>query len=75
MKVFILGGVTVAKGVPQFEEEAKLLGSSMSALAAELVSQRYEVVLCSPFPDSADFHVFQGIATASKTSLLALIKY
>ncbi len=68
MKVFIIGGVTVKRGRVEFEGEVQVLSESMEALGAELVSRGHEVVVCSPFPDSADFHVLKGIAATSKDS-------
>jgi hypothetical protein len=68
MKVFIIGGVTVKRETPGFDDEVHVLKKSMEALGAELVSHGHEVVVCSPFPDSADFHVLHGIAASSKDS-------
>ena len=68
MRVFIIGGVTVKRGIPGFDDEIHVLKESMEALGAELVSHGHEVVACSPFPDSADFHVLHGIAATAKDS-------
>lgn len=68
MKVFIIGGVTVKRDDPKFDNEVQILKKSMEVLGAELISHGHEVVVCSPFPDSADFHVLHGIAAKSKDS-------
>ena len=68
MRIFIIGGVTVKRGIPGFDDEVHVLKESMEALGAELVSHGHEVVACSPFPDSADFHVLHGIAATAKDS-------
>jgi hypothetical protein len=72
MKIFIIGGVTVKRGVSGFDDEVQVLKKSMEPLGAELVSHGHEVVVCSPFPDSADFHVLHGIAASSKDSHLTV---
>lgn len=68
MKIFIIGGTTVTSGSTGFEEELNVLKDSMEILGRELVTRGHEPVVCSPFPDSADFHVLKGIAAASKCS-------
>lgn len=68
MKVFIVGGVTVKKDNPKYDDEVQILKKSMETLGIELVSHGHEVVVCSPFPDSSDFHVLHGIAAKSKDS-------
>lgn len=68
MKVFIVGGVTVKEDDPKFNEEVQILKEPMAVLGAQLVSHGHEVVVCSPFSDSADFHVLHGIAAKSKDS-------
>ncbi len=68
MKVFIIGGTTIKRGIPGYEGEVQVLKKSMEALGVELVSHGHEVVVCSPFPDSADFHILHGITTRSKDS-------
>ena len=68
MRVFIIGGVTVKRETPGFDDEVHVLKKSMEVLGAELVSQGHEVVVCSPFPDSADFYVLHGIAAIAKDS-------
>lgn len=67
MKVFIVGGVT-SKNEKLGIEEVHVLKQSMETLGAELVSQGHEIIVCSPFPDSADYYVLQGIAAILKGS-------
>ncbi len=40
----------------------------MTALGAECVQLGHEIVICSPFPDSADSHLLKGVAGISKDS-------
>jgi hypothetical protein len=68
MKVFIIGGVTVKRGTSEFDDEVVVLKETMGILGAELVSHGHEPVVCSPFPDSADFYLLQGIAASSTSS-------
>lgn len=68
MKIFIIGGVTLNIRGPEFDSEIQVLKESMEVLGAELVNHGHEVVVCSPFPDSADFHILHGIASQSKAS-------
>ncbi|MDF1738663.1 MAG: toll/interleukin-1 receptor domain-containing protein [Verrucomicrobiales bacterium] len=62
MKIFIIGGVTTKSDSPKFNSEMELLRTSMRSLGAELVAHGHEIVVCSPFPDSADYHVLKGVA-------------
>jgi len=62
MKVLIVGGTTVKRGGQGFDGEVEVLKSTMEALGVELAKRDHEVVVCSPFPDTADFHVLHGVA-------------
>ena len=75
MRVFIIGGVTVKREIPGFDDEVHVLKKTMEALGAELVSHSHEVVVCSPFPDSADFYVLHGIAAMAKDSHPKILIY
>lgn len=66
MKIFVIGGVTVKKGAPGFDDEIGRLRTPMEALGAGLALQGHEVVVCSPFGDSADFYILHGISAKSK---------
>lgn len=68
MKVFVVGGVTVKRGITGFDDEVHVLKKSMEALGVELGLHGHEAVVCSPFPDSADFHLLHGLAASSKDS-------
>lgn len=62
MKIFVIGGVTTKRENPKFEPEIELLRETMKTLGIELVAHGHEIVVCSPFPDSADYHILKGIA-------------
>lgn len=65
MKVFVIGGVTVKRDAEEFDAEVEVLKKSMGILGRKLVELGHEVVVCSPFPDSADHHLLQGVNAAS----------
>lgn len=62
MKVYVIGGTTVRMGSPGFADEIQVLEGTMGALGRELCFQGHEAVVCSPFPDSADYHLLHAIA-------------
>lgn len=75
MKIFVIGGVTTKNGTPEFGVEIGILEETMFALGSELVRLGHEIVVCSPFPDSADFHLLRGVAKSAKDSIPISIHY
>ncbi len=65
MKVFIIGGLVSSNDleapskITSFQRSCQEIGSILSATG-------HEIILCSPFDDSADVHVVRGIAAANK---------
>lgn len=66
MRVFIIGGASSKSGTAEFDNEVRVLKNSMPVLGGELASRGHEIVVCSPFPDSADFYLLQGIAATAQ---------
>lgn len=62
MKIFIIGGATTKRDDPKFDSEIELLRNTMKSLGSELVAHGHEIVVCSPFSDSADHHLLKGVA-------------
>jgi len=62
MKIFIVGGVSVKDSEDGFDTQIQVLQKSMNQLGAELARLGHEIVVCSPFEDSADFYVLEGIS-------------
>jgi TIR domain len=69
MKVFVIGGVTNRRGTPEFDSEISILKSSSHILGKELAARGHELVLCSPFSDSADYYAAIGSADGQKSTL------
>lgn len=65
MKVFIIGGLVSTKDleapskIASFQKSCQEIGGALSAAG-------HEIILCSPFDDSADVHVLRGITAANK---------
>lgn len=73
MKVLVIGGVTGTeqRRFSNSSEELLLLGKTMRVLGALIAGCWHEIVVCSPFSDSADYHILQGIAEFVKESTAA----
>jgi TIR domain len=69
MKVFVIGGATSKRGTPEFDSEISILQSSSHILGKELAALGHELVLCSPFSDSADYYAAIGSADGQKSTL------
>jgi len=69
MKILVIGGVTGAG--KDSGEEARVLKKTMLRLGALIASRGDEIVVCSPFSDSADYYILQGIAEFAKESTTA----
>lgn len=61
MKIFVIGGLP--SGRPESSpEDHKALVRTCHALGKELARAGHEILLCSPFEESADVHVLRGVA-------------
>jgi hypothetical protein len=65
MKIFIIGGVSVLESEVGFPQNRELLGRTMKALGRDLVKRGHDLVLCSPFENSADRDAASGAADAA----------
>ena len=61
MKVFITGGVTLSSKNIDSDKQIESLKVSMKSLGEELVARGHEIVICSPFPDSADYYLILSL--------------
>jgi hypothetical protein len=62
MKVFVIGGTTVPRDSDKYPQELKVLEQSMSRLGKSLVGAGHELLVCSPYPGSADLEAVRGAA-------------
>jgi hypothetical protein len=62
MKVFMVGGVSVGTSDAKYDEQLRILQKSMERIAKDLVAAGHELLVCSPFPGSADLAAVIGIA-------------
>jgi hypothetical protein len=62
MKVFVIGGVGVERTSPEYDHGLQRLSQASKKIGQSLVSSGHELVVCSPFEDSADFHLLMGAA-------------
>ncbi len=65
MKIFLIGSVGVGKEDPTFSTHSQILSESMSRLGKDLALANHDLLVCSPFPDSADVHAARGALEAS----------
>ncbi len=63
MKIFIIGGTTVdsEQQAKEFNDEIKVLQDTMPILGQELIKKGHDILVCSPFENSADFAIVNGI--------------
>jgi hypothetical protein len=67
MKVFVIGGVVLPDSDVGYEAQKQLVDRTMQRLGADIVRTGHELVVCSPFPGSADVSAVRGAVAASKT--------
>jgi hypothetical protein len=60
MKVMVIGGVAVEKAIPEYASELERLSEASRQIGQSLIHGGHQLVVCSPFPDSADFHALKG---------------
>lgn len=61
MKIFVIGGLPSDRLESSSEDQAALARACFT-LGKELARAGHEILLCSPFDDSADVHVLRGVA-------------
>src|ERR1700753_4024097 len=66
MKVFVIGGTTVSPLNDKYPQELKVLEKSMSQLGKRLVGAGHELLVCSPYPGSADLEAVRGAAQSTR---------
>lgn len=64
MKIFVIGGVAVPPGHEPYEEQSRLLVSSMERVGTDLMTMGHDLVACSPFEGSADLAAVCGAKSA-----------
>ena len=64
MKLFVIGGPCITKQEPQFPDQLKLLRRSMRRLGRDVIQANHDLLVCSPFADSADVEAVRGAAEA-----------
>jgi nucleoside phosphorylase len=67
-KVFVIGGETGESGTPEYELDE--LRQSCRTIGRELAKARIELIVCSPFADSADYHAASGYADMSNGGVI-----
>jgi hypothetical protein len=63
MKFFVIGGLTRAAGRNTEAEEQSQLATACALLGAAVASPENTILVCSPFPDSADVAVLKGVSS------------
>lgn len=61
MRIFVIGGLPSDR-LSSSSEDQKTLARTCHALGKELARTGHEILLCSPFEESADIHVLRGAA-------------
>src|SRR2546430_15656346 len=64
MKVFVIGGVTVLESHLQYQEEVEIVERVMRRFGSDLIQAGHDLLVCSPYPASADLEVIRGAADA-----------
>src|SRR4051812_46942509 len=62
MKVFVIRGAPSVSPSDTASQQS-VLSTSMERLGRELAASGHEILVCSPFPDSADLAVVRGAAS------------
>ncbi len=64
MKIFVIGGTAVPSDHQDYDEQVRLLTSSMGRLCGDVVNMGHDLVACSPFEGSADVAAIRGAMRA-----------
>lgn len=62
MNIFLIGGTTVGVGDPDFARQRGILTQSMATVGRQIVTLGHNLLVCSPYPDSADLPALHGAA-------------
>jgi hypothetical protein len=63
MKIFVIGGVTTPEsGGPQYQTDLGVLTKAMAGLGRRIMEKGHDLLVCSPFPGSADVEAVRGAA-------------
>lgn len=65
MKVFVIGGTTVSSDNDNYPKELKILEQSMRHFGEQLIGVKHELLVCSPYPGTADLEAVRGAARAA----------
>src|SRR4051812_17771447 len=63
MKVFVIGGASSRSPVADADLDYRLLATSMQQVGRDLAIRGHDLLVCSPFADSADIGAVRGAAT------------
>jgi hypothetical protein len=75
MKVFIIGG-TIAKPDEQtYADERSVMAGSMERLGRDIIARGHDLLICSPFPLSADLDAVRGAALPFQTASTSNIEF
>jgi hypothetical protein len=75
MKVFVIGGVSVKKGDHDYDGQVDTLERSMRALGQAIVRAGHDLIVCSPFPGSADVEAVHGAVAAQAEKKGAWVEF
>ncbi len=64
MKIFVIGGVADPRSEEDKAWQNALLDRTMGRLGEEIIRAGHELVVCSPFPNTADVYAVRGAASA-----------
>jgi nucleoside phosphorylase len=67
-RAFLIGGVTTETRTPTFEVTSLQKGAEK--IGRMLARAKIELIVCSPFPDSADYHALFGYAKERKGGIV-----
>ena len=66
MRIFVIGGVTCPDTDVQIEKEKQMLSSICRRIGVELANEGHDILVCSPFANTADIEVLYGVAESKK---------
>ena len=61
----MIGGITGGTSATTSAEEFQVLQRTMKVLGHDIVNKGHDLLVCSPFPDSADFYAIEGALEAA----------
>jgi hypothetical protein len=66
MKVFVIGGSSLQESDPDYQTQLGMVEVAMQRVGTDLVSAGHDLLVCSPFPGSADVAAIRGAAGAAE---------